>query len=129
LNGNVIGRVLPDGRVVDANGNVIGSITKPGRVAVDENGNVIGVVMPDGSVVDANGNVIGSVDENGNVISNNSPLKGKKLRVAYDKDGNISALLLKRHLWISTAISSAACWMVGSIVDLNGNVTVLVGDE
>ena len=134
LDGNVIGRVLPDGTVVDLNGNVIGSVTKPGRVAVDENGNVLGVVLPDGSVVNANGDTIGYVDENGNVIAKNSPLAGKKLRVAYDAKktaiwwmptvilsvkccltvrssiwtATLSAMPVKKLFLMKTAISSAA---------------------
>lgn len=130
LDGNVIGRVLPDGTVVDLNGNVIGSVTKPGRVAVDENGKVLGVVMPDGSVVDADGNVVGYVDENGNVVAKNSPLAGKKLRVAYDANGNIIGYIDENgNLVDANGNIIGRVLPDGTVVDLDGNVIGYAGEE
>ena len=130
MNGNVIGRVLPDGTVVDLNGNIIGSVTKPGRVAVDENGNVLGVVMPDGSVVDKDGNVVGIVDEEGNVFAKNSPLAGKKLRVAYDANGNVIGYIDENgNLLDANGNIIGKMLPDGTVVDLEGNVIGYAGDE
>ena len=129
-NGNVIGKVLPDGTVVDLNGNKIGTVSTPGRVAVDATGRQIGVVMPDGTVVDKNGNVVGYVDEDGNVIYKNSPLAGKKLKVAYDANGNIIGYIDENgNLLNANGEIIGKMNPDGTVVDLNGKVIGYAGEE
>ena len=129
-NGNVIGRVLPDGSVVDLNGNKIGTVSTPGRVAVDASGKQLGVVMPDGTVVDKNGNIVGYVDEEGNVVYKNSPLAGKKLKVAYDANGNIIGYIDENGNLLD--INGEIIGKMnpdGTVVDLNGKVIGYAGEE
>ena len=69
--GNIIGKVLPDGTVVDTAGNVIGKADLPGkkvRFARDKNGKVIGLLDENGNVVDFDGKVIGKMQPDGSIV-------------------------------------------------------------
>ena len=131
----MIGRVLPDGTVVDMNGNVIGKAAPSfagkqvfgpdgkllGTVGADglvrdANGNVIGRVLPDGTVVDMDGNPIGKVAE---------PFEGRKV---YGPDGTLLGTVGADGL-VRDANGNVIGRVLedGTVVDLNGNVLGQVG--
>ena len=68
IEGEHIGYLRGDGKVVDFDGKGLGIVRADGSV-LDDKKVVIGAIMPRGSVIDWNGNVIGSVQEDGRVIS------------------------------------------------------------
>ncbi|MFU8798296.1 MAG: TrbI/VirB10 family protein, partial [Gammaproteobacteria bacterium] len=79
-NGNVVGKVGPDGLVRDTQGKVIGkagSGAAAGALIYDDKGNVMGSLGPDGLVRDNNGKVIGKVGPDGFVRDAKGQVIGK----------------------------------------------------
>ena len=128
--GNVIGRVLPDGSVVDKDGTNIGSIAKTGRTVIDGDGKVMGVTLPTGEVVNADGEIIGKVDDNGAVVAADSPLMGKTLKVAYDKNGNVIGYVDKDGNLLNVKGEVIGKMREdGKITNLKGDIIGYAGEE
>ena len=73
--GQIIGRVMLDGGVVDANFNTIGQVVSQGLV-IDMNGKILGFVNSEGKAVDGKGKLIGCVAPNGTVSAGKKTLGG-----------------------------------------------------
>ena len=82
FNGDVIGKVIPDGSVInfdnESMGEIIGHITADGFVLNDEE-DLIGGIVPRGMVISVNNEVIGKVNDDGSVTTANDSFVGKVL--------------------------------------------------
>jgi len=148
-NGNVIRIDNPQGKVgknkyrlaEDKNGNVIGYIDDNGNVR-DSKGNIIGKARADGTIVDNKGNVIGKAGEEkslilgdkGEIIAtvDEQPIfskLGDKLRLAYDKDGNVIGYIDKDgNVRDFNGNIIGKMLEDGTLVDLDGNVIGKAGE-
>ena len=77
-NGDLLGKVIPDGSVINAQNELIGHITADGSV-VDDNNNLIGGVVPQGIAISVNNTVLGKVNNDGSVTTADDSLIGKVL--------------------------------------------------
>jgi intracellular multiplication protein IcmE len=94
--GAPIGTVGPDGLVRDANGNVVGKTaqTPEGTPVFDKDGRLLGTVGPDGKVLDADGRQIGTIGPDDEVRDATGKLIGKAGKVVagmpvYDPAGHV----------------------------------------
>lgn len=78
FNGNLLGKVIPDGSVINFDNEVVGHITADG-FAADENNTLIGGVVPQGVAISYDNNILGKVNNDGSVTSINDKLVGKTL--------------------------------------------------
>ncbi len=78
FNGNLLGKVIPDGSVISFDNEVIGHITADG-FAADEDNNLIGGVVPQGVAISYDNNILGKVNNDGTVTAVNDKLIGKVL--------------------------------------------------
>lgn len=78
FNGNLLGKVIPDGSVISFDNEVIGHITADG-FAADESDNLIGSVVPQGVAISYENNILGKVNNDGSVTASNDKLVGKAL--------------------------------------------------
>lgn len=76
--GDLIGKVIPDGSVVNAQNELVGHITADGFVVDDEN-NLLGGVVPQGVAVSVNNTVLGKINNDGTVTTANDSIVGKVL--------------------------------------------------
>ncbi len=138
FNGNVIGKVDADGNIIDENGNIIGQVGNKRRLAQDESGNVIGYIDENGTVRDDRGNVVGRTDKDGEVVRTVKDSgehviagkKGKAIKVAYDKDGNIIGYIDEDGTvrdFNGNVIGKVDA--DGNIIDENGNIIGRVGGD
>lgn len=111
FNGNVLGKVIPDGSVInfdnDTVGEVIGHITADGLVLNNEE-DVIGGIVPQGIAISINNTVLGKVNNDGSVTSINDSLVGKVLP---------NGLVVNNNYDIIGAIIAP-----GLVYDDNGNI-------
>lgn len=78
FNGNMLGKVIPDGSVISFDNELIGHITADG-FAIDENNLLIGGIVPQGVAISYDNNILGKVNNDGTVTSVNDKLVGKAL--------------------------------------------------
>lgn len=76
--GDLIGKVIPDGSVVNAENELVGHITADGYV-VDEENNLLGGVVPQGVAVSVNNSILGKTNNDGTVTTANDSIVGKVL--------------------------------------------------
>ena len=90
-NGDLLGKVIPDGSVINAQNELIGHITADGSV-MDDNNNLIGGVVPQGIAISVNNSVLGKVNNDGSVTSADDSLVGKVLPNGLVVDLNYNVL-------------------------------------
>ena len=90
-NGDLLGKVIPDGSVINAQNELIGHITADGTV-VDENNNLIGGVVPQGIAISVNNTVLGKINNDGSVTSTDDSVIGKVLPNGLIVDLNYNVL-------------------------------------
>lgn len=66
FNGNIIGKVIPDGSVIGMQNNIIGKVTADSFI-VDNTGGIIGGIVPQGVVIGNDNKVLGKVNNDGTV--------------------------------------------------------------
>ena len=78
FNGDLIGKVIPDGTVVNQDNEVIGRMNADGLV-LDSKGNIIGGIVPQGVAISNTNTKLGKVNNDGSVTGQNDALVGKVL--------------------------------------------------
>lgn len=78
FNGDLLGKVIPDGAVINADNEIIGHITADGYVINDKK-DVIGGIVPQGVAISYNNSILGKVNNDGTVTAENDTLIGKVL--------------------------------------------------
>lgn len=78
FNGNLLGKVIPDGSVVSFDNELIGHITADGY-AINEENILIGGIIPQGIAISVNNTILGKVNNDGTVTSANNDILGKVL--------------------------------------------------
>ncbi len=78
FNGDVIGKVIPDGSVIGLENDVIGSITADSFI-IDAKGSIIGGVVPQGVVIGNDNKLLGKVNNDGTVRLPTGKIIGKVL--------------------------------------------------
>ncbi len=78
FNGNMLGKIIPDGSIISFDNELIGHITADG-FAIDENNSLIGGIVPQGVVISVDNSILGKVNNDGTVTSVNDKLIGKAL--------------------------------------------------
>jgi len=133
--GQIIGRVLADGTVVDMNNNPIGftgSAAYTGQKVYASNGSLIGIIDKDGIIRDSYGNVIGHVAADGSAYN----LNGEKIGIAsgidsarykgkaiYDAKGNIIGIVNEEGMVVDNSGKIiGAVTSEGSVVDFTGSI-------
>ena len=78
FNGDLIGKVIPNGQVVSYDNQLIGNITADSLIR-DGEGNIIGGVVPQGIAIGNDNKVIGKVNNDGTVRIASGKIIGKVL--------------------------------------------------
>lgn len=78
FNGDLIGKVIPNGQVVSYDNQLIGNVTADSLI-VDFNGKLIGGVVPQGIAVGNDNKVLGKVNNDGSVRVASGKIIGKVL--------------------------------------------------
>ena len=78
FNGDLIGKVIPDGKVVSFDNQLIGNITADSLI-VDFKGNLIGGVIPRGIAIGNDNQLLGKVNNDGTVRLSTGKIVGKVL--------------------------------------------------
>lgn len=78
FNGDLIGKVIPDGNVVSFDNRLIGNVTADSLI-VDTSGNLIGGVVPQGVAIGNDTKVLGKVSNDGSVRLPSGKIIGKTL--------------------------------------------------
>ncbi len=78
FNGDLIGKVIPDGTVVNQDNEVIGHMNADGLV-LDAKGIIIGGIVPQGVAISNTNTKLGKVNNDGSVTGQNDTLVGKVL--------------------------------------------------
>ena len=90
-NGDLLGKVIPDGSVVNAENELVGHITADGAV-VDDKNNLLGGIVPQGIAISVNNKVLGKINNDGSVTTANDSLVGKVLPNGLIVDVNYNVL-------------------------------------
>ncbi len=95
FNGDLIGKVIPDGTVVSFDNEVIGNVTADSFI-VDGKGELIGGVIPQGVAVGNDNKLLGKVNNDGSVRLPSGKIIGKVLpnALVVDDDYNILGAVL-----------------------------------
>ncbi len=78
FNGVVLGKVIPDGKVVSLDNKLLGNITADSLI-LDSDGKIIGGVVPQGVAIGNDARFLGKVNSDGSVRSSSGQVVGKTL--------------------------------------------------
>ena len=78
FNGEPVGKVIPDGKVVGFENNLLGSVTAD-SLLIDSNGFLIGGVVPQGIAIGNDAKILGKVGSDGTVRGGTEPRRGAPL--------------------------------------------------
>lgn len=78
FNGDLIGKVIPDGKVVSFDNQLIGNMTADSLI-IDSNGNLIGGAIPQGIAIGNDNRLLGKVNNDGSVRAASGKILGKVL--------------------------------------------------
>ena len=78
FNGDLIGKVIPDGKVVSYENELIGNVTADSLI-VNFEGSLIGGVVPQGIAIGVDNKLLGKVNNDGTVRSSSGKIIGKAL--------------------------------------------------
>ncbi|MFI3242071.1 MAG: TrbI/VirB10 family protein [Alphaproteobacteria bacterium] len=76
--GNIIGKVLPDGRVINLENNILGKINVDSQI-INQEGDIIGGIIPQGIAIGNDFKVLGRPSSDGQVLSSSGSSLGKVL--------------------------------------------------
>ena len=135
FNGDIIGKVIPDGSVInfdnESMGEIIGHITADGFVLNDEE-DIIGGIVPRGVVISVNNNVIGKVNDDGSITAANDSFIGKVLPNGLAVNNNydiIGAVIPSGLVYNDNGNIVGRVSGDGKFYDLNGNNNGFVSAE
>ena len=80
FNGEPIGKVIPDGKVVSFENKLIGNVTADSLI-INSKGELIGGVVPQGVAIGIDAQFLGKVSSDGSVRSSSGQLVGKALPI------------------------------------------------
>lgn len=78
FNGDILGKVIPDGKVISSENKVLGSVNADSLV-VDKKDNIIGGTVPQGIAIGNDAKVLGKVNSDGTIRSASGQILGKAL--------------------------------------------------
>lgn len=124
FNGDLIGKVIPDGKVVSFDNQLIGNITADSLI-VDFKGKLIGGVIPRGIAIGNDNRMLGKVNNDGTVRLSTGKIVGKVLPngiVVNDKFDILGAVLFPGLVYSDDGQTVGRLTGDGSYTNLQGQV-------
>lgn len=91
FNGDVLGKIIPDGKVVSLDNQLIGNVTTDSFI-LDYNGNIIGGVIPQGIAIGNDNKLLGKVNNDGSVRLASGKVVGRVLPTGLVVDEGFSII-------------------------------------
>ena len=95
FNGDILGKVIPDGKVISMENEIVGNINADSFV-LNEDGDLIGGVVPQGIAIGNDNKVLGKVNNDGSIRLSSGKIAGKALPngLVVDENYNIIGAVL-----------------------------------
>jgi len=122
FNGDLLGKVIPDGKVVSFDNELIGNVNADSFI-VNENGELIGGVIPQGIVIGNDNKMLGKVNNDGSVRLSSGKVAGKVLPnglAVDDKYNVIGAVLFPGLVYSDTGKTIGRLTGDGNYANLEG---------
>lgn len=131
FNGDLIGKVIPDGKVVSFENQLIGNITADSLI-VNFDGDLIGGVVPRGVVIGNDNRMLGKVSNDGTVRLSSGKIVGKALPnglVVDDKFAVIGAVLFPGLIYSDEGKTIGRLTGDGAYANLQGQTIGFVSSD